>query len=211
MKPIESDAHHRGQPEATRTAHRPAAAHRMPSRRAWGGVVLVALVTVGFVACGCGAREDDAPMTTSATDQAAVLVPASGASPVARMAGVAAAEPTSEALAAASADSLPPDVAASVADTLVFAGGSVEITAEGSPDVVGVALADGVGRKQAFAYDAHADLWRVFYRVPVRPATGRLALSVTARNAAHRWRRVWVFLSVQPGSAPSRPDSAARP
>jgi hypothetical protein len=40
-------------------------------------------------------------------------------------------------------------------------------------------------------------VWRVSYRVPLRPKQERLGLSVTAQNDLNRWRRVWIFLHVQ--------------
>ena len=63
--------------------------------------------------------------------------------------------------------------------------------------MVGVTLGDRSGGHSPFAYDSGADLARVAYRVPVKPGTDRLPLSVTARNASGRWRRVWVFLNIE--------------
>ncbi len=87
-----------------------------------------------------------------------------------------------------------PDVVADIVDTLVTPGSVVEITAEGSSDITAVALQDGLGRRQAFAYDTDARVWRVSYRVPMRIPGERMGLSVTARNDAGRWHRVWVFV-----------------
>jgi hypothetical protein len=102
---------------------------------------------------------------------------------------------------AVTADSLLPDVSAFAADTLTYPGGTVEITARTSSDVTAVSLWDGIGQKQAFTCDAEAKVWRVTYRVPLKPLWERLGLSVTARNSAKKWRRVWVFLQIQ-GQAP---------
>lgn len=99
------------------------------------------------------------------------------------------------------ADSLLPDVSAFAADTLTYPGGTVEITARTSSDVTAVALWDGIGQKQAFTCDSEAKVWRITYRVPLKPLWERLGLSVTARNSAKKWRRVWVFLQLQ-GQAP---------
>ena len=98
-------------------------------------------------------------------------------------------------------DSLPPDVSASVADTLVIPGSIIDLTAEGSPDVVQVTLADGIGRRQAFSFDAGTNLWHASYRVPVKMPE-RLGLSITAKNAQGRWRRVWVFVTAAKAEVP---------
>ena len=37
-----------------------------------------------------------------------------------------------------------------------------------------------------------------FYRVPIRTRTERVGLSVTASTNSNRWRRVWVFMNVEP-------------
>jgi hypothetical protein len=60
-----------------------------------------------------------------------------------------------------------------------------------------MALSDGIGKPEPFYHDASANLWRVSYRVPLRPKQDRLGLSVTAENDLNRWRRVWIFLNVR--------------
>jgi hypothetical protein len=183
-------------------------------RRVGRGRVLAACVcAAGMVTLvmGCGGQQDQASGSSGSGQS---LVVAQASTPVETARGTGQAQPAvaqGEGIAAASADSLSPDVAVTVADTLVFPGSAVEIKAEGSPDVVGVTLSDGVGRKQPFTYDASTDTWKVFYRVPMKSRTERLALSVTARNAPERWRRVWVFLSVQHEGAGAAPDSSAKP
>jgi hypothetical protein len=173
-------------------------AHRLIIRAAWGAAVLLMVLAAGFLAFGCGQQSND---RVSSAPQPATAV-AAQAQPGATLpasttgSGNGTREPNSEALAAASTDSLSPDVAASVSDTPVVPGTAIEITAEGSPDVVAVTLGDDSGSKQAFAYDSSADLWRAAYRVPVKIKNDRPALSVTARNASGRWRRVYVFLEV---------------
>ena len=65
------------------------------------------------------------------------------------------------------------------------------------PDVVGVTLGDRSGGHSPFAYDSGADLWRVAYRVPVKPGTDRLPLRsprATRRDAGDA--RV-VFLNIE--------------
>ena len=93
--------------------------------------------------------------------------------------------------------SLPPDVALAMLDTLVMPGQEVEIAVEGTSDVTGIVLSDGINSPEPFVQDASGNVWRASYRVPLRPKQERLALSVTARNAGSHWRRMWVFLNVQ--------------
>jgi len=162
-----------------------------------GAVVMGLLVAAGLLAGGCGRQNEDRAASAPHSTQA-VAASQSGVQPVdTRAAGMPAGEADGVAPTSVSADSLPPDVAASVLEGRVLPGSTVEITAEGSPDVVAVTLGDRTGGRQLFAFDASSGLWRVAYRVPVRTAGERIALSVTARNASGRWRRVWTFLSVE--------------
>jgi hypothetical protein len=183
------------------------------ARRVGRGRVLVttaAAIAVVSLAAGCAKHEDEQVAAGAGADQAVVVAQSTtplGAAHGTGQTGTAGAP--GEGLATSSADSLPPDVAVTVADTLVYPGGSVEITAAASSDVVGVTLWDGVGRKQPFVYDEETDTWKVFYRVPMKASTDRVALSVTARNAPQRWRRVWLFLNVQHEAAAVQPDSSA--
>lgn len=166
--------------------------------------LLVAALAIGFLAMGCGQQQNESASTEAgsaqpaAAVQTAAAVPASAAaSDPAHASGLAESTPQAEGIAALSADSLPPDVVASASEALVSPGTIVEIAAEGSPDVVEVILSDGIGKTQPLVYDSTAKCWRVLYRVPLRMATDRLGLSVTAKNGLDRWRRVWVFLKVQ--------------
>ena len=187
-------------------------AHRLMIRAAWGAAVLLMVLAAGFLALGCGPQKNDRVSTVpepatavggqSQSGTTALPASTSGPAKVTR-------EPNSEELAAASVDSLSPDVAASASDTPVVPGTAIEITAEGSPDVVAITLGDDSGSKQAFAYDSSADLWRAAYRVPVKIKTARPALSVTARNASGRWRRVWVFLNIAGSQAQAGEQSGA--
>jgi hypothetical protein len=169
----------------------------MKSSTRWNrGPLAPALAALAFVAVGCGGGERaGTPVGASGGPEAVAASAASAAAPLAVVAGPPV--PDAERVAEVSNDSLPPDVAASVTDSLIVPGTIVEITAEGSPDVEEILLSDGIGRPQRFVYDPAADLWRASYRVPVRVAGDRLGLAVTAKNELHRWRRVWVFLSVQ--------------
>jgi hypothetical protein len=107
-------------------------------------------------------------------------------------------------------ETLAPDVVVSAADTLVTPGQPLEIAARGTSDIVTLVLWDGINDKQAFTYDTATKLWRIDYRVPLQPGAQRIGLSVTARNAANRWRRVWLFLNVQPPAEEEAPASAAK-
>ena len=161
------------------------------------GQFVIAAATLAVTALGCGKRGGVQQASTASTASLAV--------PVAQVGAVSSASPGSKTSEigskeagsiVASADSLPPEVTATAPDTLVAPGSVVEITAEGTPDVTDVTLWDGIGKQQRFAYDSTAKIWRAFYRVPIKLQTERLALSVTAKNGADRWRRVWVFFNV---------------
>jgi hypothetical protein len=97
----------------------------------------------------------------------------------------------------ATPEGLPPEISVSAASTQVLPGGVVQVTAQGSDDVEEVVMWDGIGKKQPLLYDEGLKVWRGYYRVPIRPTTDRLGLSLTATNASHRWRRVWLFLNVE--------------
>jgi hypothetical protein len=103
------------------------------------------------------------------------------------------------------ADSLAPDVIAHVEQNVAAPGASVEITAQASKDAVEVFMWDGVGRKQSFAYDSTADVWRARYRVPLGIKGDKIGLSVTAKNGLDLRNRVWVFVRIE------RPASAETP
>ena len=190
-------------------------AHRFLVRAAWGAATLLILLAAGFIAFGCGQQSDDRISSTQEPAPAVVAAQAhSGSAVLPAGAGGSATptrEPNSEALAAVSADSLSPDVAASVSESPVTPGTAIEITAQGSPDVVAVTLVDDLGSTQGFAYDSNADLWRAAYRVPVKIKSEHPALSVTARNASGRWRRVWVFLDVAGKNAAADSASTSNP
>ena len=164
------------------------------------GMLVMASVIAAFVILGCGKHNGDRVSSGDGASEAVAAVPVEQAGQAAGASSgtnEAAADPQRGALVADSPDSLPPEVAASIADTLVVPGDIVEITAEGSADVEEIALWDGIGKRQSFAYVDSAKLWRVFYRVPMRTSLERVGLSVTARNGLNRWRRVWIFLKVE--------------
>lgn len=107
-------------------------------------------------------------------------------------------------------DSLPPDVAASAADSVAAPGSTVEFTAQASADAVEVFLWDGIGRKQSFAYDSTANVWRARYRVPLA-AAGRTGIAVTAKNGRGLKSRVWVFVRVERQPSAETPAEQAEP
>jgi hypothetical protein len=94
---------------------------------------------------------------------------------------------------------VPPDVVPSVSDSFVKPGQPIEVSVEGTPDITEMALSDGRGDAIPMVRDSSGLVWKVNYRVPLRPRTDRLGLAVTATNDTHRWRRVWVFLQVGDG------------
>lgn len=91
---------------------------------------------------------------------------------------------------------LPPEIAIAEMDTLVTPGQPVRVTVYGTPDVTEISMFDGVNDRQALVHDTEHDTWSVDYRVPLRSKSDRIGLSLTAKNGANRWRRVWVFLKV---------------
>ena len=123
---------------------------------------------------------------------------ASGSTPIAQPTGSAADE-----------NSVPPDAVVAVSDTFVTAGEPIEVKVEGTPDVSEMALSDGHGDALPMVRDSSSNVWRVNYRVPLRPRASRLGLAVTAKNDAHRWRRVWLFLHVDDGQHPIESQSAS--
>jgi hypothetical protein len=108
-------------------------------------------------------------------------------------------------------DSLPPEVAVSVEDTLVTPGAPVEVTAQASVDATDLVLWDGIGKRQSLVYDLKGKVWRTFYRVPIKTSRDRLALSVTAKSPGGRWRRVWLFLTVQRPTSEPEPSPTSQP
>ena len=166
-----------------------------PAGAGSNAILCVAVIVAVLPVLGCGNHKSERPAAGSSGGSSATVeryvpaVPASTEGIQAQRQG-----PDSE---AAPVDSLPPDVTASAADTLTFPGGTVEITARASVDVVEVVLWDGIGRRQSFAYDTTAGIWRASYRVPLGISRDRLGLSVTAKNGHDLRDRVWVFLQIQ--------------
>jgi len=99
----------------------------------------------------------------------------------------------------AGATELPPDVTAAGPDSMVAPGSVVEITAQASTDATSLMLTDRLGHKYPMVYDVDAKAWRVKYRVPLTTHIDRLGLSVTATNGSNRFKRIWVFLTIEGG------------
>jgi hypothetical protein len=173
-----------------------------------GGALALTSIALVCLAVGCGQSGKRSSSTTRAVASGNAgpdLVAASAASavpiePVSQESQTGADEEVAKL-----GDAPPPEVTASVADTLVIPGTIIDITAEGSPDVTEVTLSDGIGRKQAFTYDAGSALWHTSYRVPMR-VPERLGLSVTAKNSLSRWRRVWVFVGAAKPAVQEEPE-----
>ena len=178
---------------------------RWAARMAIGGVLLAALVAIGAFVQSCGQQKSGSagvePRSGGVTaEPAAQATPPAAAAGAIQAPGGQASQETSE------SQGVPPDVAVAAVDTLVSPGAAIEIGFHATPDVTEMALSDGSGEPQAFYHDPASDTWKVSYRVPLRPKTERLALSVTAKNDEHRWRRVWLFLHV---ANPAEEEKAA--
>ena len=153
---------------------------------------LVAVVAVAFLTMGCGKQEHQKLASESNKLETDVLQ-----QPVATTASMVQTTPRSEQNEGLpmAADSLPPDVVASASALVADRGQVVEITAQGSTDITGMILSDGLN-KTPLAYDMDAKAWRGVYRVPLRTKADRVGLAVTATNGRGQWQRVWVFIEV---------------
>jgi len=180
----------------------------LPARRLGAATFALITLAVAVPLAGCGSHgESRAPSQPEA--QASVTAPVEQSAPVPKQAGMPQGGASAGEAPATHPDSMPPDLAVSVGDTLVTPGETVELTARGTPDVVEVTLWDGVHERLAFTRDAEGNTWRVQYRVPLRLKSERLGLSVTAKNEAGRWRRVWLFLKLRDGASETRADSTS--
>jgi hypothetical protein len=214
MKSNQQDTRQRGLDRAMGRSHeqpkqsdRGVTARELLSRMGLWGVFVLAAVTLGsigaaFLFAGCGSNDT----STQVAQQQTSAIDVSGASVMPASAPPASSSNESDRY-VTSADSLPPEVAVTVSESTVVPGGVIEITAESSPDAVEVTLSDGIGKQQPLAYDDAGKVWRGFYRVPLRTSSERLGLSVVAKNGAHRWHRVWTFLTID-REEPCSPDSS---
>ena len=163
------------------------------------------LAVLGVLGCGSGSGERT--VTASDAGPGAPVEPFTAVAPASTDARSAQTASLSASLEAVQADSLPPDVAALAADSLASPGETVEIAAQASADVVEVFLWDGIGRKQSFAYDSTAGVWRAGYRVPLGISSDRIGLSVTAKNSLDLRHRVWVFLRIERQVKAEQPET----
>jgi hypothetical protein len=166
---------------------------------AWVGATAIALVATLTLLEGCSGG-DSSKLASSLSDN--------GTSPQQQQAVVASTEALSTTQPLTHAEpvedpeglrAVPPDVIAAVSDTFVTAGQPIEVKVEGTSDITEMALSDGRGDALPMVRDSNGSVWRVNYRVPLRPRTDRLGLAVTAKNGSNRWRRVWLFLNVDSG------------
>lgn len=213
----------RGEQDPNRMAgvtHDPDRDRGLSGGLALGTTLLVAGLAVSFLAFGCGKEESRTVATTAGASgpstparNASIATPAA-ATPAAGVAETTPGESGTSVqglqMGTVSGDALPPEVEVSVAAGESVAPGSiVELKADGSADVVAMTLRDARGKEEPFTYDEAAGVWRALYRAPIKAGGDRLALSVTAKNGAERWRRVWVFLNVGQAAA-TPPDSTSR-
>ena len=158
--------------------------------------LFVAAIAAGLVLSGCGGSGDTGKQS-EASAQAVEQETVTHAQ-VASMTGTPSPAPAGlSAEDMASREGLPPDLVVTVEDTLVAPGEVVDFTVEGTDDVSQIALSDGRDEPLPFVRDQGTNLWRVQYRVPLRPKHDRIGVSVTAKNDLARWRRVWVFLHIE--------------
>ncbi len=163
----------------------------------WGGLGLT-LCAAALLVSGCGQSSSPSDHTAAV----ATSPPSTEAVPATNLGTPVAASSETPQLGArlrklGSPESVAPDLAVAVPDTTVSPGEVVKFTVHGTEDVNQVVLSDGLNDPQAFALDTTTNVWRVQYRVPLRPRQERIGVSVTARNESSHWRRVWVFLHVQ--------------
>ena len=166
-----------------------------------GGDVLVmsfAVAAATLLLSGCGEKKHERVAQASPPASVADVVPAVATAPAAPAQNAA----LSQGSTANGLDgSLPPEIALGEMDTLVTPGQPVHVTVYGTPDVTEISMFDGLNDRQALVHDTAHDTWSVDYRVPLRSKTDRIGLSLTAKNGANRWRRVWVFLKVGSSSS----------
>lgn len=167
-------------------------------------IMLVGFTVLAFMAMGCGQKREG--QVTSGVD----ATPAPGQVALAgqtqeqatltetgtRIEPAGTAITTDGALDAAVTESLPPEIDATVSAEPVQPGSVIEISAVGSSDVTEMVVTDARGKTFPMTRIEETGAWRVFYRIPMKVAGDRVALSVTAKNGVNQWQRVWVFPNV---------------
>ena len=186
----------------------------MTKRMVVAGVFALALAAL--VASGCGKNDEVATSqvgyrdsnvienaSTKSVETKPEAAPASLSGPVSTST-----EPGPESMQVAGAKS--PDLLANVSKSTVARGETIDISAQGSSDVVEMILYDGYGTTQSLVFDADSNTWKTAYRVPLNMKLERLGLSIKAKNGDERWRRVWVFLNLPENAvAKEAPESSA--
>jgi len=170
-------------------------------RVALGGAMAIATTALMVSAAGCGKSGNSESASASqpvAQAQAGTLSEMQGGEKQGQLVGPG--EPDTASVPA-------PQVEASVGTLTAKPGEEIQITAAGSPDVTGMFLTDDLKHAQPFSYDVDAKLWQTTYRLPLKPMSDHLAFSVTARNEAGRWSRVWVFVDVTREKVEAKEDS----
>lgn len=168
-----------------------------------GGCVALTVIAAALLLSSCGGEHTQVASRTDdrilSEDTAVPAVASQPAAPAMNASTQPVASDTSN-------EGLPPEIALGEIPNVVMPGEPVAITVYGTPDVTEMSLWDGLNDRQALVHDANGDVWRVDYRVPLRPKSERLGLSVTAKNDQGRWRRLWVFLQV---ASDAQADDAA--
>lgn len=184
-----------------RTAH-----VTLDSRRARSLVTLAGSALVLLALAGCGTDETDSSSTDSHVQAAAATPVTTQSNAVARQAGGGSSSQVAASAASDSGYAPPPELELAGPDSVVAPGDVIEVTAQATPDAEQLVIWDGVGDHEAMTYDADARVWRARVRLPLRPRTDRVAISVTAYDGSRHWRRRWLFVNVG-----GRPESAAQP
>ena len=182
-------------------------ARELKLRVAVGTLMLLAFVSAAVVLYGCGQSKTESASATQEESTGSLA-----AVPLAQSSAAVEAVPAVATAAASASDAggtLPPEIALEAMDTLVVPGQAFTVTVSATPDVNQILLSDGLNDPQAMVRSASGDgTWSVDYRVPLKPREERFGLSVTAKNEAGRWRRLWLFLNVQkPGIEDAASDS----
>lgn len=168
--------------------------------RVSGRRVVLALASLGMLAAAVGCSNSEPSSVAQSQGGGETSAQVASSTPATPQGAVASRPAVDESMGSeyvTAPDGLPPEISVSATTTQVTPGGVVQVDAQGSSDVEEVVMWDGIGKKQPLLYDEGLKVWRGFYRVPIKPTTDRLGLSLTATNASHRWRRVWLFLNVE--------------
>jgi len=185
------------------------------------GLILGSALLIAAAVAGCGKDKEvatsqvgyrDANVAENASTRSSETKPE--VTPALSGSGLSAEEMRAESVPGVKPEATPgtkaPDLLAKVSKDIVTRGETVDIVAQGSPDVVEMLLSDGYGTTQTLMFDAESSTWKTAYRVPLNMKLERLGLSIRAKNGDNRWHRVWVFLSLPENTVPkSVPETSA--